>query len=165
MKNDILYALTIYQPWATLIIRGAKPLEFRSYSLSSKTIGCRVVIHAAAKALNIKETQDLLANLMAGGERAARTCLKPEIAIPVLKEILFEAGRGGSCKSVGLGTATMGPPIRGKAIADMFGYQHVGNDLDSNWGWPMEDIEVWKEPVHSRGFQGLWHWKEDIGSA
>lgn len=163
MQPKTLYALTVWQPWATLIIRGAKPLEFRGYSISEKMVGNRLVVHAAAKKIDIRETESILDNLMAGGERAKRTCLIPSRAIPILQELLFDAGRGATCNGVGLGTATFGTPIRGEAISRMFGYKHTGDDNGGHWGWPMESVTEWSEPVHAKGQQGIWHWKDGEG--
>ena len=44
-------ALTLWQPWASLVIAGAKPYEFRSWSPPRWLIGQRIVIHAAARRL------------------------------------------------------------------------------------------------------------------
>lgn len=150
------FALTIYQPWASLIIAGAKPFEFRPYRLPANYVGQRIIIHAAGKKLDVAETRETLSRLMAGGEVAARTCLEPELAIPVLKQILDDAARGSVINGVALGEATFGEAVRGRAIADHFGYR-VGQH-DTNWGWPMTDIKAWPEPIVARGFQGIWQW-------
>ena len=45
-------ALTIWQPWASLIIAGAKPFEFRGWRPPASLIGQRIVIHAAARKID-----------------------------------------------------------------------------------------------------------------
>ena len=42
-------ALTIWQPWATLIMIGAKPHEFRGYPAPRFVRNQRIVIHAGAR--------------------------------------------------------------------------------------------------------------------
>ena len=42
-------ALTIWQPWASLIAMGAKPYEFRGWKPPKSLIGQRLAIHAGAR--------------------------------------------------------------------------------------------------------------------
>jgi ASCH domain. len=52
-------ALTIWQPWASLIIAGAKPYEFRGWRAPRSLIGQRIVIHAAARKIDMEEVGNL----------------------------------------------------------------------------------------------------------
>lgn len=162
MPDRALKVLTVWQPWASLIIEGAKPFEFRGWRPPASLVGQRIVIHAAARKESADEVRTLLYQLMKGGQAAAMTCLRPDIAIPILQRA---QGRLLSC---GLGTAVVGEPRNGFDIAREFGVEFA-NDSDrdghANWGWPMENIERWPEPVPARGRQGLWNWPtaEDAG--
>jgi hypothetical protein len=156
-------AVTIWQPWASLIMAGAKPYEFRGWRPPASLIGQRIVIHAASRKIDRDELNDLLMILSLRdrsdeiARRAAETCLRPEQAIPVLN-MAFE---GQVPMSAGLGTAIIGEPLSGIEIAEEFGVPRA-NDSDrdehANWGWPMLDIDPWPEPVPMRGKQGLWTW-------
>lgn len=167
-------ALTVYQPWASLIVAGAKPFEFRKWNFVErypKMLGQRIVIHASAKLMDADEALAILVALRCGGARAAETCLR-ETAIAML-EPLFAGETWGERKmaweerdnlfprAVGLGTAVLGQPRNGIEIAEEFGLEHV-NDSDreehANWGWPMLEIEKWDEPVPMKGHQGFWNW-------
>jgi hypothetical protein len=57
-------ALTIWQPWASLIMVGAKPFEFRPKSylryINAPAIGERIIIHAGARPVKPAEVEDLL---------------------------------------------------------------------------------------------------------
>lgn len=112
-------ALTIWQPWASLIMAGAKPYEFRGWKLPASMIGQRIVIHAAARKIDRIETMGLFCTLMErdyddiGRELAAETCLIPEKAIPVLDQALA----GELPLSAGLGTAVLGEPRFGTDVA------------------------------------------------
>lgn len=171
-------ALTIYQPWASLIMVGAKPYEFRGWNPRERggsyaaLIGQRIVIHASARKIVIQEVLAIRRNLEAGGEEAALTCLHADKAMPILDRALetyasgpyglFSLdGHGDLPWGVGLGTAVLGEPRNGLDIAEEFGVQSV-NDSDrdehANWGWPMLDVEVWDQPVPMRGLQGFWNW-------
>jgi len=149
-------ALTIWQPWASLIMHGAKPYEFRSWRPPAALIGQRIVIHAAAKRPDWHECRGLFQALQQGGERAAETCLHAQLATSLLGGCPDELPR-----ACGLGTAIVGEPRLGTAIAEEFGVPRANDsdrDQHANWGWPLTDIDVWPEPIPMRGMQGLWNW-------
>lgn len=163
-------ALTIWQPWASLIMAGAKPYEFRGWRFPRSLLGQRIVIHAATRKMDRPTAQELAyilrlreSNSMAA-KAAAMTCLIPKKASPVLEKAL----QCGLPLAAGLGTAILGEPRIGTAIAQEFGVPRA-NDSDrdehANWGWPLSDIELWPEPVPMRGAQGFWDWPtpEDAG--
>lgn len=163
-------ALTIYQPWASLIMCGAKPYEFRGWSPRERggayaaLIGQRIVIHAAARKIVQSEIDAIVwaHSAEAAPGQAASTCLHYDKAAPFL---LGETT--GLPLSAGLGTAILGEPRNGFDIAEEFGLPRV-NDSDrdehANFGWPMFEIEVWDEPVPMRGFQGFWNWPTPEGA-
>lgn len=157
-------ALTIWQPWASLIVAGAKPYEFRGWRFPRSLVGQRVVIHAAARKIDREEARDLfhlrkLRNVDADHKLAwAETCLRAEKAEPVLAKAVAAA----LPLAAGLGTAVLGEPRNGIAIAEEFGVPRANDsdrDAHANWGWPMLDIEAWDEPVPMRGAQGFWTWR------
>lgn len=149
-------ALTFWQPWASLVVSGAKPYEFRSWRAPASIVGQRIVIHASARKVDLREVEQLRRLLLAGGRYAAQTCLQPiDAALAVLDSGAWELGAG-------LGTAIVGEPRNGADIGADFGAINAVNDSDRhlhcNWGWPMGDIERWAEPLPMRGAQGLWNW-------
>lgn len=149
-------ALTIWQPWASLIVHGAKPYEFRGWRAPRSLIGQRIVIHAAARRVDRREVEQLVRLLQAGGRYAAHTCLHAEPALEVLHRDLTDLPI-----ACGLGTAVIGEPRLGTAIAEEFGVPRANDsdrDQHSNWGWPMLDIERWDEPIPMKGAQGFWNW-------
>lgn len=154
-------ALTIWQPWASLIIAGAKPYEFRGWRAPRWMIGQRLVIHAAARKIDAMEAAQMYHALkhMSGSMEARELCLHADQALAVL-----EAVRDGSLPmAAGLGTAVVGEPRLGTHIAEEFGVPRANDsdrDQHANWGWPMLDIERWPDPVPMRGAQGLWNWPE-----
>lgn len=159
-------ALTIYQPWASLIMAGAKPFEFRKWSPRERggayaaLIGQRIVIHASTRKIDRGEVLQLIDALSAGGDRAAETCLHADKAMPVLEEALKMTFNCGLPFGAGLGSAILGEPRNGVEIAGEFGLSWA-NDSDRRdhalFGWPMLDVERWAEPVPMRGFQGFWN--------
>lgn len=140
-------ALTIWQPWASLIIEGLKPREFRPWAAPPAIVGQRIVLHAAKRPIKSAELRDIMDYVSGRGgvndgidpramgllERAWRR----EIDLPM---------------SVGLGTATLGTP----RLVD----PRDTNDPASRaiYGWPMIDVEKWPETVPAKGAQGFWEW-------
>lgn len=173
-------AFTLYQPWASLVIAGAKPFEFRSWNPRERGagyaayIGQRIVIHAAKRPMVAEEIRAIVDNLRFGGANAASTCLLPEPALELLMPLYYLKKPDGLPLSAGLGTAVLGEPRDGIEIAvQEFGFpQEAVDELPSlpgfdsdrkkhaNWGWPMLDVEAWDVPVPAHGLQGFWGWPE-----
>jgi hypothetical protein len=163
-------ALTIWQPWASLIMAGAKPYEFRGWRVPPAIIGQRIVIHAAARKIDWDEVSYLF-NVHALRDTcdrialaAAETCLVTAKAIPVLNRALQYRGTpAGLPMAYGLGTAIIGEPRLGTEIAAEFGVPRANDstrDEHANWGWPLTEIEAWPTPIPMRGAQGFWTWPD-----
>lgn len=146
-------ALTIWQPWASLIMIGAKPWEWRGWPLPKWMVDHQVVIHAGARAVKADEIVDLIEEIYIGD-----TSLIAEKALPLLKNTPL-AGYPRSC---GLGTVILRAPIR---AAD-WAAEHDKSGLDSDridhskWAWPVTDIKPFAQPIPCRGAQGFWNWPE-----
>lgn len=148
-----MYALTLWQPWSSLVVLDAKPYEFRHWDYRTrypKLEGQRIVIHAAARPIKTDEVLEILYRIEEG-----TSALREEIARPLLERILAAHGKGVVELSAGLGTAILGKPRRTSAL---FTGQISERDIDPNvWAWPLTDIEKWDEPIPRRGHQGFWH--------
>ncbi len=147
-------ALTIWQPWASLIMAGAKPFEWRGWPAPRFVVGQRIAIHAGAR----KPLRDEIADLVLQLQRdAPGTALVKAIALPLLEAWLPAPGML-PLSSV-LGTAIIGPPRRatdllaaGRIVADSDRVSH------GIWGWPLTDIQTLHPYVPARGAQGFWDW-------
>lgn len=155
-------ALTLWQPWASLIHIGAKPYEFRGWLPPASTIGRRVVNHASSRAMNMNDVLRLIRQLEScSRDLITATCLKPEIALPFLRDL--RDGRQFAPAGVGLGSFILGEPRDGYEIAKEFGLTFVNDserDFHANWGWPVLQYEAFADPIAVRGRQGLWNWPE-----
>lgn len=109
-------ALTIWQPWASLIMLGAKPYEFRRWDYRVRNRGLegqRIVIHAGARPVKLIEIEDIIDRVDDG-----LSSLLKEKAMPLLDRIKNAyKGRGVVELSAGLGTATLGEPI---SVSNLF---------------------------------------------
>lgn len=124
-------ALTVHQPWASLIIGGTKPVENRTWRpYQTLTEGTRIAIHAA----------------QATPDRRVLRAVQPLLGHKQLP-------RGVVLGTVGLGSwhpleeCSAGPPCR------TWG-QPAG------WHWMLTDPQAYPRPVHARGQQGLWRWQQ-----
>lgn len=161
-------ALTVWQPWASLIAIGAKPYEFRSWEPPAWIVGQRIAIHAGKRPVRKTEVRALICNLDGRAFARERPALAKEIALPFLCRVLegladeccFGADKIALPYSQIVCTAIVGVGKPGDVCAREFGID-VGNDSDRegqfNWGWPMIDIRTVMPPIPIRGAQGLWN--------
>jgi hypothetical protein len=147
-------ALTIWQPWASLIMLGFKPYEFRGWPAPRYVVGQRIVIHAGIRQIKATEVRDLIETLSAG-----KFCGGLRVdAIPFLEDVLM--GRRHLPRAAGLGTVHLG---EAKQSCDLWPDQFDGlSDSDrrehSNWAWPVSEIAHFEPVVPIKGHQGFWNW-------
>lgn len=139
-------ALTIWQPWASLIIEGWKPREFRSWAAPSSVVGSRIVIHAAKRPMRAAELRDIMEYVV------SRDGVLDGI-LPAANDLLERAWRREVelPMSAGLGVATLGQP----RIID----RDATTGETPRYAWPMIDVEKWSRPVAAKGAQGFWDWR------
>ncbi|MCA0027385.1 MULTISPECIES: ASCH domain-containing protein [unclassified Mesorhizobium] len=149
-------AVTIWQPWATLIIAGVKPYEFRSWPAPGALRGQRIAIHAGARPVRKAELADLIIRLRSPD--AWSTALKPE-ALAMLER--WHSNPFALPLASIVGTAVLGQPVRAFDIVSEFGAKLNDSDRDqhSNWAWPLTEIEPLKPIQPIKGLQGFWNWR------
>lgn len=150
-------ALTIWQPWASLIMTTKPQLklfEFRGWPAPLAVHGQRIVIHAGSRPVKPKEVAGLIEGLLSG-----KFCgdLEPA-AIPLLEDVL--AGRRKLPLAAGLGTAKLGTCKQSYELwpEEFAGYSDSDREACSNWAWPLSDVEPFAPVVPCLGRQGLWNW-------
>ena len=137
-------ALTVYQPWATLIVEGFKPREFRIWPAPQTMVGQRIVIHAAKRPMRAAELRDILTYVTStdgtrdGIDPRAHDLLEKvwrrEVDLPM---------------SAGIGTATLGSSRK---------VDRAGDDGEPMFAWPMIDVEKWGAPQPANGARRFWEW-------
>lgn len=151
-------ALTVWQPWASLIAAHAKPYEFRGWAAPRALVGRRIAIHAGARPIKRAEVQDLLMRL--AGPEAWSTGLRADLARPILERVLTAPGVLPLSSVVC--TAVLGAPRRANEIVFEFG--GPVNDSDrgahTSWAWPLAEIDRLEPPAPTRGAQGFWQWSD-----
>jgi hypothetical protein len=151
-------ALTIRQPWASLIVAGAKPFEFRTWRPHASVIGQRIAIHAGLGRVSKTEAARLFVNLRDGNPA---TCLAEatltDAALPILARAWEPNGEPLPAGAV-VGTVIIGSPQTGADVAAE--YCMPFDDRPGHpecWAWPLLDVQRWPLPVPWKGNQGLWH--------
>jgi hypothetical protein len=162
--TDSIYAITVWQPWATLIAEGLKPFEFRSWPAPARLIGQRIAIHAGARPMRIQELADLR-NQLATSEWRTTGLAEQGRSLDVLDTVWRAWGTKPTSlllpHSHVVCTAILSIPVRDDVLAARLGLPLVADsdrEEHSNWGWPLTDIERLEPPVPARGAQGIWRW-------
>lgn len=152
-------ALTVWQPWASLIAARAKPYEFRGWKVPKSIVGQRIAIHAGARVAQHYELQWLLRTLK-DPRPSEQICLHGEIAAPLLEHWSGDLSRLPLSSIVC--TAVIGAEKPGDVCARDFGHE-AGNDSERegtfNYGWPLTDIQPLNPVIPARGRQGFWNWE------
>ena len=151
----VLTAITVWQPWASLIAEGFKPYEFRGWMPPERLMGKPLAIHAGARPVKLAEVKELIYRLEGLG-RGPNPHLKPE-ALPWLREVLRNPTL--------LPTRHMVCVAR---LVDVLAPNRVrdtmANDSDRgeqfNYAWKLDEVRRLEPPVRVDGRQGLWTWSE-----
>lgn len=157
MKPTETYpTITIWQPWASLILAGAKPFEFRKWAAPPALVGRRVAIHAGARPVKKAEVKQLLFTLEHQGGKGTGLRIKP--AMELLDRVVTAPGIL-PLSSV-LCTAILGEPRKASSI--FTGEVADSDRIDQHiWAWPLTEIEPLEPFAPARGNQGWWHWTRE----
>jgi len=132
--------ISLWQPWASLLIQGPKIHETRSWAPPEALIGQRFVIHAAKKA---------------PGPR------KSNVYVPLLLERLAYARNVlpyAQPLGVALGTAVLVSAYPVEEHGPENGDDRVCGDWsDGRWAWRFDDRRAFEKPVPIRGRQRIWY--------
>lgn len=125
--------LTIKQPWATLIMQGDKRFEFRSWQTKYRG---DLLIHAG-KGIDkeaMKRLAKYLPNEIPLGKILGKVILVDCIRMcPEFKEMLL------------------------KENSDIY----TKSSFSENFGWQVEDVQVFDEPIEAKGHLSLWEYDID----
>ena len=151
-----MYAITLHQPWATLVVLGMKNVETRSWPAPKRLLGQVIAIHAGKRIV-----------------RRPGQCIERELR----DRVGWDWSRTIPAGAV-LATGTLGgmarveyvDPISGHAVHD--GRTEVGyaagrrrtpidpwGDFSAGrWLWFLNDMEALPEPISAVGRQSFWRW-------
>lgn len=157
-------ALTLTQPWATLVAIGAKQVETRSFRVSYRG---PIAIHAA-KGYPKHAAGLYLENPFYQALHGISACygVSDNPSVEEIRDHLKEV-RGHV-----LATATLldvCPTVSTGCLSGVFEdypdldtttERDFGDYAEGRFGWVLEDVKLLKYPVQAKGSLGLWEWEQ-----
>ena len=122
-------AITLWQPWASLIAYGIKTRETRTWRPQREAIGTRIAIHAAARPMK-----------------------RDEVESPILRALPVEAF------PLPLGVVVATARIALIEMADGEQLDPYGDYELGRFFWQLADIHRLDPAIPARGAQRLWWW-------
>ena len=161
-------ALTIHEPYASLVAGGHKIYETRSWSTRYRGT---IAIHAGKQARDVKALLALMSHA-----RVSMRCdvFRPHTFVHEVVESLFPCPPYYlSNKTPGMNVFNLGAVI---AIGQLVAVHRVedltltarerlfGNYQPGRYAWEIRQVIALETPVPVNGQQGLWNWTKDGGS-
>lgn len=171
-------AISLWQPWASLIACGAKPYETRDWAPPAALIGHYIAIHAAKKidkdAAEFAEELCYGQHKEGGFELAEKLSASCDRAPDSIMGIF-----GNSCMPIGCIVATamldaafkLGEPAQGTVIPAAsvvermtsrpmpdcltVRYDTFGDYAPGRWAWLLRDVKPTNPPIPMKGAQGF----------
>ena len=146
-----LPALTIHQPYASLVIAGLRPFDLRPWAAPATYRDQRIAVHAASRPVREAEIRAALFRMRQETNTAADPDTKAKQKMMALLEDYRQAPLALPIGVI-LGTAILGEPVL-VGIQRQCGTEH--------WTWPLLDIEPYATPIPARGAadRAFWMWR------
>ena len=153
-------ALTVWQPWASLIVHGLKTVEWRGYAFPPSLRGQRLVIHAGKP-----NPEKGIKHLLAERDAIRKSC-GPDCDVAAIREALDRMLSRLPLVPVcaGIGEVTLVEPESAQNLYARHGIK-LGGSGPWNWAWKLRDPVAWPHPIEARGAQGFWPWPHRISEA
>ena len=148
-------AVSLCQPYASLIAAGVKTIETRGWAPPKGLMGQRIAIHAA-KAIETADVRgrsrhDLIAAALNDPEWEKNVPRGAVVCTAVLDSAALVTGS----EQDGQATAANRHPVPVDEWGD-FG--------PGRWLWFLRDVEPVDPPAPARGHQGFWNWEHEGGT-
>lgn len=146
--GETINALTVWQPWATLLTRKEKKYETRGWKPSLDT-GDLLALHSAKK----------------WDENSTLHKTNPEIrtALTLVERLPPDFGQVDQCMPRGrvLAVARFAGAFPTGDYRDTISDREraLGDWSDGRWAWGIKIEYIYGTPVPTRGNQGLWEWE------
>ena len=160
-RAEPVYAITLHQPWATLITLGVKTVETRSWPAPARLVGQRIAVHAGKRL--VRQPGDAIERELRARLSESWRAIIPTgavVATAVLAGMAqveyFNLLEGHAVHDPG--TEVGCAAGRGRTPIDPWGDFSCGR-----WLWFLDYVEALPEPVPAVGHQGFWRWNVEVG--
>lgn len=157
----MMKAITLWQPYASLVAIGAKPHETRSWATSYRGL---IAIHAGVKPAHEMDLATIYACREAFGLPHEKPF--PEYVRELPHGAVVATATLAECWQVVKHTPTAVILRQSNGVGEdkipidapylMFGDYRVGRYI-----WALTDVCALQAPIPAKGKQGLWNWEED----
>ncbi|MCT6925290.1 ASCH domain-containing protein [Metasolibacillus sp.] len=141
-------AITITQPWASLIALGEKQFETRGWSTTHRG---EIAIHAGKK-VNEEAFEDFKTIFRKHGITSAKELLTGAVIATAnlvdCHKVTTEDYEQGMA-------ATTGPRISGQEY-------RLGDYTPRRYAWELDSVQHLSKPILAKGKLSLWEWKQSI---
>ena len=151
-------AISLHQPWASLIAAGIKPIETRSWAPPKALIGQRIAIHAAKKTISIQDIPDVWQPLVGmyknfGQPRIPQGAVVATAVLRCAHQVAYNRDVAHMHPGTWMDCAHWRRETPFTVERDSY-----GDFTADRWLWFLEDIEKIDPPVPAKGHQGFWNW-------
>jgi len=153
-------AITLWQPWASLLACGAKKYETRSWPIKYRG---PIAIHAAAK------KPSSIWGIIEGIIDEVRAALGIADPDDLPRGAIIAVGELVGCHRIVEPAKIEGMISTGKMITPEFPVSVYGNEYyfgdwtPGRYAWEFAKIKMLPEPIPAKGAQGLWKWQVPEG--
>jgi hypothetical protein len=142
-------AITIWQPWASLIALGLKINETRGWATKYRG---EIAIHAAKKIVPVEQFLDGLEGL---------NFLQKSVIIDKINQEYgsYNTIPTGAIVATGILSDVQPTEMLREKITPL--EMAYGDYSDNRFGWTLKDVKKLSMPIVIKGQQGLWNWDGD----
>ena len=146
-------AISLWQPWASLIAIGAKRVETRSWAPPVSMIGSRIAIHAAKH----RTDSETIASLLLPVAKATGACVGDTLIW------LANLPRGEIVCTVRVVCAKQVSNLTPEWTRALSEQERAFGDYGTGrWGWVLDDVVKLPQPIPYRGAQGPFNVPDEL---
>lgn len=159
-----MHAITLHQPYASLIACGAKRIETRNWPAPPAIVGQRLAIHAGKSTddLLLAEQWPFVAYLAREHAPDAGDLIWPRLPLGV---VLCTAILDRCSPITVEGAAKLAHPCSESSYPDEHAFGNYNLADSPRWAWVLRDVERLPEPIPARGRQKVWQWDPEAADA
>lgn len=174
-------AITLWQPWASLIALGVKTIETRSWGAPRSLIGQRIAIHAAKrpakfpdmKRLILETDPDVWNRWFAAGLVSERgeldflpygAVVGTSMLVDCVRMVARDDDNDDDRPILVVGDRALTlwerhrPGWPYEIGSNVTGQRPYGDFRPGRWAWLLGDSESFDNPIAATGRQGIWEW-------